>query len=496
MKRGKARLAEWKNSLSAQLLIRFWWSLIIFFVIVALIQYKGLQGFLLQQEQLSLKTEFGMFADATLDNWLSAKVPYPPAISDLRPGNILVMYSRSGQLSTVIGQRDPVKVGPQVEKLLANRLFPRGQKTHTPFVWTVAKGRRFLVLFRPIRAVPLQSTHLSSPTTRPLAGYAVILAPLTQMDALLDHELRVYGISALIMTLLGGLAALYVVRKPLRPLRSISDIAARIAAGEYNLRIPLSAGSSEIEHLGTALNHMLENQENALHMEQNAREEMARFIADSSHELRTPLTSIRGFLEILLRNRETNPESLSSAHTSMLTETERLIHLTEDLLTLDRLALLSHAKNRESVSTPVSEILPELVPLLESLVAPRHLNVQAEQLALPLSASELKQLLFNLVQNAVQHTPPNARISIELARSNGEILLSVTDNGEGISPDDLPYIFERFYRGSRSRQRSKGQGAGLGLAIVREIVRLRGGHVEVDSQRGVGSSFSLHFPAD
>ncbi|KLU60037.1 putative sensor histidine kinase TcrY [Peptococcaceae bacterium CEB3] len=485
----KSRFAEWRNSLSAQLLIRFWLSLIAFFVIVALIQYKGLQSFLLQQEQINVKTEINIFADRTLDDWI-AKATHPASLPDLRPGNILILFSPDGQVRGVTTQRARQKT-PEVQRLLASRLFPRGSKSHAPFIWTVAKNKRFLVLFRPVRAVPAKGSAFSA---RPLTGYAAVLAPLTQMDVLLQHELRLYGISALIIMVLGGLAAFYVVRKPLKPLRSISDVSAKIAGGEYSLRLPFSGGSSEIEHLRLALNHMLGILADTLHTEQSAREEMARFIADASHELRTPLTSIRGFLEILLRNRETNPESLLSAHRSMLTETERLIRLTEDLLTLDRLALMSASKEKEVVSTAVTEVLNDLTPLLESLVLPRLLTVRAEPLTLPLTANELKQVLFNLVQNASQHTPPNARIEVILTRAAGEIVLSVSDNGEGIASDDLPHVFERFYRGSRSRQRSKGQGAGLGLAIVREIARVRGGRVGVTSERGQGSVFSLYLP--
>ncbi|CAA7600995.1 Two component system, signal transduction histidine kinase [Acididesulfobacillus acetoxydans] len=486
---GKSRFAEWRNSLSAQLLTRFWLSLIVFFIIVALVQYKGLQSFLMQQEQINIKTEINIFAERTLDNWIT-QATHPASLSDLRPGNILVLFSPDGQVRGVITQRAWQKA-PELQKLLTSRLFPRGSKSHAPFVWTVGRGKRFLVLFRPLRAVAAKDSTFSA---RPLTGYAAVLAPLTQMDILLQHELRLYGITALIIMILGGVAAFYVVRKPLKPLRGISDVSAKIAAGEYSLRLPFSGGSSEIEHLRLALNHMLGILADTLHTEQSAREEMARFIADASHELRTPLTSIRGFLEILLRNRETNPESLRSAHRSMLTETERLIRLTEDLLTLDHLALMSASQQKDIVSTAVAEVLYDLSPLLESLVLPRLLTVRAEPLTLPLTANELKQVLFNLVQNATQHTPPNGRIEVTLTRSAGDIVLSVSDNGEGIAPDDLPHVFERFYRGSRSRQRNKGQGAGLGLAIVREIARVRGGRVGVSSERGEGSIFSLYFP--
>ena len=142
----------------------------------------------------------------------------------------------------------------------------------------------------------------------------------------------------------------------------------------------------------------------------------------------------------------------------------------------------------------MQSILPELLPLLNSLLSDRTLDVQLTELSLPVEAGELKQIIYNLIHNAIQHTPVNGKITIKTGTDDETNSLWVTDNGEGIPPLDLPYIFERFYRGSRSREQRAGSGAGLGLAIVWEIVNLRGGKVDVESKLNEGTTFKIHFP--
>jgi two-component system OmpR family sensor kinase len=273
----------------------------------------------------------------------------------------------------------------------------------------------------------------------------------------------------------------------------ISKISEKISHGQYDLRIPDLNASSEIEHLRLALNSMLTTIEKALATETKAKDQMARFIADASHELRTPLTSIRGFLEILLKNETQDIQTLQSAHNTMLIETERLIQLTENLLALQAIADEASEEKQEHPQTSAQETLPNILPLLQSLAGKRSLAINSENLELPLKPSEFKQILYNLIHNAVQHTSDDGKISVSIFKNQNDILLQISDNGEGIPSKDLPHIFDRFYRGTRSRQKQKGKGAGLGLAIVHEIVGLRGGKIEVISEIGKGSTISIIF---
>lgn len=303
-----------------------------------------------------------------------------------------------------------------------------------------------------------------------------------------------YLYTALVVLFFGSLTVFFLLRKPLEPLVHISKASEEISSGKYWQRIPEEPAASEIVHLRKALNHMLETLQKAFDKERAAKEEMERFIADASHELRTPLTSIRGFLEILLRKPEQNIETLQDAYQSMLVETERLIKLTQDLLAHQ----LRQEENgdQESAITHVQKLMSESLPLLRTLVEPREFEVRVEDVVLPIHPNELRQILFNLIQNAVQHTPASGKISLSLMEEGEWFSLEICDNGEGIQPKDLPHVFERFYRGSSSRKRKSGQGAGLGMAIVHDIITLRGGTISVDSTPQEGTCFVIQFPTN
>ena len=147
-----------------------------------------------------------------------------------------------------------------------------------------------------------------------------------------------------------------------------------------------------------------------------------------------------------------------------------------------------------SRSTYVQEIIPELLPLLNSLSGSRLIEFQKAEIPFPLEPDELKQILFNLVSNALQYTSDNGQIHIGSYETSEAVVLSVSDDGEGIAPSDQPFLFERFYRGSSSRKDRSKTGVGLGLAIVHDIVQLRNGEIQVNSTLNQGSTFLITFP--
>lgn len=475
--------APWRNSLTAKLLVRFWISILLFSLIIGGIQYQALNQFLIKGEIQDLQAQIGLFNTNQLEIWFNHKQPFPTAWPDLRPGVVIGFFSKDKAFEAILGHQEiKLKNANTLEKsFFLNQI--QKNKLRTNAIFKNQKGTRYLVIFRPINI-----------NTTNLLGYAVVSVPLTQIDNTLHHQFQVFLISILLILIIGGISTFYILQKPLLPLLHMSEISSKIAAGNYDLRIPDEPSASELSHLRSVLNHMLETLHSALATEKEAKEQMSRFIADASHELRTPLTSIRGFLEILLRGHETDPKTLTSAHETMLTETDRLIQLTEDLLTLNRLNIQAAQKLQSKPDTSVQTVLPELLPLLNSLLAYRTLDIQAEELSLPVESGELKQIIYNLVHNAIQHTPVNGKIILKIGTGTERKYISVTDNGEGIAPQDLPYVFERFYRGSRSRERKAGSGAGLGLSIVWEIVNLRGGKLDVKSELGQGTTFFVFFP--
>ena len=503
-----------KNSLAWHLLVRFWLCLLLFLLIAGAVQYQALNYFLVRSEAENLRAQLSAFGSDQLAGWFRGQEPFPKFAPDLGAGVTVAFFSPEKKTLALVGRQEakPQLGGGDPARTLFARAMQKA-KPNTRYILRAANGNRYLVWVEPVYSLAApNSGNLAQRTARGLSspgqllGYAAIASSLTAIDNTLANQRRVLLVCAVLILALGGIASFYVLRGPLRPLLKMSDISAKIARGEYSLRIPPEPAAAEIEHLSQALNKMLDTLEASLATEKEAKDRMARFIADASHELRTPLTSIRGFLEILLRSRPTDQETIHNAHQAMLSETERLIQLTEDLLTLNRIA--TTGSELKPAQTPIQQFLPELMPLLLSLVGKRSFDVDAEPVILPIEPNELKQILFNLLQNAAQHTPANGRIALTfratvgMPAANAEtsptlkpgVLLTVSDNGEGIAVEDLPHIFERFYRGNRSRSHERGQGSGLGLAIVRDIVTLRNGRIDVQSKPGEGTAFTIFFP--
>jgi two-component system, OmpR family, sensor kinase len=495
----EADKAHWRNSLTGKLLVRFWLSLLLVSLIMGGIQYQALNSFLMKGETQDLQAQIGSFNVNQLKLWFSHEQTFPKNWPSLSPGAVVGFYSPDKKLEGILSRQE-VKTNNSFapEKSLFQKQIDKN-KLRTNAILTSPKGIRYLVISGPIYLNQETAASLSGLNSKPvlnntLIGYAVLSAPLTQINNILYHQLQVFLVSTLFILVFGGLLTYYILKKPLLPLSRMSEISGKIAAGDYALRIPEEPAASEIMHLRCVLNQMLETLNRSLTTETEAKEQMARFMGDASHELRTPLTSIRGFLEILLRSPETDLETLSSAHKAMLVEAERLIHLTEDLLTLNRLTKQAVRNSQFVPEISVQNIIPELLPLLNPLLGNRTLDIQVYELSLPVEPGELKQIIYNLIHNAVQHTPLDGSIALKSETSDKTNYLYITDNGEGIAPQDLPYIFERFYRGSRSRERKNGNGAGLGLAIVWEILDLRGGRIDVESKPGEGTTFIIQFP--
>lgn len=475
-----AKIRHWREMLKSQLLIRFVLSLFVFLFLVGAVQSQVLYQFLLRSEEQDLTALFNTLDSAKVQAWFLHKESFPAALPEFTPGVAFLALTPQGKIQEVITQQGQKKTSPYEPAL--QRLVQTRQLNRAFYVGSNGKNQ-FLLMFKPIR----------SNVNATLLGYVVLGKSLSRTQTILSQQRQVYGYTALAVLLFGSLTVYLLLRKPLEPLVHMATTSEEIASGEYWKRIPEEPAASEIGQLRDALNHMLEILQQALSEERLAKEQMERFIADASHELRTPLTSIRGFLEILLRRPEQNVEALQSAHQSMLTETDRLIKLTQDLLALNQIRQLP-ATGDEQPTVAVELALPEILPLLRSLVEPREFRIESDKLVLPVQVSELRQILFNLVQNAVQHTPEEGEISLRLQEEERGVCLEICDDGEGILPKDLPHVFERFYRGSSARERKPGQGAGLGMAIVHDIVTARGGTITVKSESGAGACFTIRFP--
>ncbi|EHQ91186.1 sensor histidine kinase [Desulfosporosinus youngiae] len=308
----------------------------------------------------------------------------------------------------------------------------------------------------------------------------------------LIRQLLIFMTLAFLALIAGMFALISVLRKTLEPLSNMTKTVEKINAGNLQERFPPEQGQVEIDRLAFSFNGMLERLETSFEAEKEAKEQMRRFVADASHELRTPLTSIHGFLEVLLRGAMNQPDKLDKSLRSMLTESERMKKLVQDLLLL---AKLDRSPTINPEEGDVEVLIKEMEPQLRLLAGNRTVNLRLTAPARCwFDEDKLKQIILNLFHNAVQHTDANkGQINITLEPMNGGLELVVRDNGPGIGKEHLPHLFNRFYRSDPSRTRKYG-GAGLGLAITKTIVELHGGLIRVESSPGEGSAFYVWIP--
>jgi two-component system OmpR family sensor kinase len=298
-----------------------------------------------------------------------------------------------------------------------------------------------------------------------------------------------------------GIAGYVLVGLATRPLRKVAATATRVSelplhTGEVNLseRVPESETDphTEVGQVGAALNRMLDHVHGALHARQQSETRVRQFVADASHELRTPLASIRGYAELTRRGREQVGPDTRHALGRIESEAGRMTLLVEDLLLLARL----------DAGRPLQFDRTDLVPLVVDTVSDARaadrdhnwrLDLPDEPALVSVDAARLQQVLVNLLGNARNHTPPGTTVTARVQRRGPWMCVDVEDDGQGIPPELLPHVFERFARGDSARSRSTGS-TGLGLAIVQAVAVAHGGAVTVDSVPG-RTVFTVHLPA-
>lgn len=300
--------------------------------------------------------------------------------------------------------------------------------------------------------------------------YAVSTTETHHMFLAAIHRYLIWAtIAALALALLLGYL---LTRRVLRPLSQMADITRQFAAGNFSGRVAVSS-RDEIGQLGAAFNRMADALEN---LEQLRK----RMVADVAHELRTPLTNLRGYLEGL--SDEVIPPS-ESTFRMLQQEILRLVHLVEDLQQLAKADAAKAYLHRRPISLPtlIGQLLTLYRPQLEKKKIAVATRFAPEVDQVSADPDKLLQAMRNLVENAWKYTPPHGRIDIVTARLPNAVRVSFSNNGPAIAPQDLPFIFERFYRADRSRSR-EGGGAGIGLAIVKELINAHGGQVGAESR--------------
>jgi two-component system OmpR family sensor kinase len=323
-------------------------------------------------------------------------------------------------------------------------------------------------------------------------GRTVIFAiPIDDVNATLGQLLRLEIFISLAVIAGTAILAWVLIHLGLRPLRRMGAVAGEIAAGDYSRRVEPATSKTEIGRLGLALNAMLTQIEKAFAERTASERRLRRFIADASHELRTPLTSIRGYSEMLRRGAGESPEDASLARRRIEEESVRMSTLVDDMLLIAR---LDQGRALETKDVDLQAIARDAAADARAVAPQRDITLQAPDLVMVSGDdTRLRQVVGNLVRNALVHTPSSSPIEIAVTTQNGTAQLSVSDHGPGLKPEDRERIFEPFYRADPSRSRDSG-GAGLGLSIVNAVVVAHGGKVDVRETDGGGATFEVALP--
>jgi two-component system OmpR family sensor kinase len=324
------------------------------------------------------------------------------------------------------------------------------------------------------------------------AGQLVVLAvPLTPVQSTLSQLLELEALIGLGVLAATALLALLIIRIGLRPLQRMGSVAKDIAAGDLTRRVEPSTPKTEIGRLGLALNGMLSQIEAAFEERTESNTRLRRFIADASHELRTPLTSIRGYSEMLRRGASKSPTDAEVARRRIEEESVRMSVLVDDMLLIAR---LDQGRPLEKEPVDLQAIARDAAADARAVAPQREITLSApSQVIVEGDDTRLRQVLGNLVRNAIVHTPSQTAIEIAVSTVDGVGRMSVADHGPGLQMDELDRIFEPFYRADPSRSRDSG-GAGLGLSIVSAVVSAHGGHVTVSETSGGGATFEVELP--
>jgi signal transduction histidine kinase len=283
----------------------------------------------------------------------------------------------------------------------------------------------------------------------------------------------------LLTSVMGGY---WLAGRSLAPINSLAQDLAGIDPGDLGRRLPVRSARDEVARLGMSINALLDRLETASRSER-------RFLSDAAHELRTPLAVLRTGLEVEL-NRERRPEELRQALESALREVIALCGAADELLAISQLGEETYLQR---AALNLSELAREVSETVDPLIEAKHLTLEvscSQGLRVSGNRDHLRRLLLNLIDNAIKFTPEHGRVAVVLEKEDRRALLRISDSGPGIAQDDLPLVFDRFYRGGAQ----KAPGNGLGLSLCKEIVRLHKGEIHARNKAEGGCEFSVALP--
>ena len=462
------------------------------FASVALVAFGTASGVILQRSLMARTNQ-------QLNDTVAAAIahdrpkPHPgpsPSVPGLPTDFRVYFYDNDGTKQVELPTNAGASNGPVLPAMDLASVHQHGS---TPFTTADADGDgRWQVLVAP----------------NPRGGTVAVAASLAATQDTVGRLAAIELICGSILLALLAVTATIVVRLGLRPLTRIEQTAQAIAAGELDLRVADTDRRTETGRLGAALNVMLSRISAALTDSAQSERRLRRFVADASHELRTPLTSIRGFAELYRRGGATQPADVARVMSRIESEATRMGLLVEDLLMLAR---LDHERSLDLSEVDLLVLAADAVHDAQAGAPDRRISLDAPHGAVHVIGDEhkLRQVVTNLVANAVTHTPVATPITVsvrqertrprpdaaataggELPRSTRFAVLEVIDEGPGIPESESARVFDRFYRADQARSRTNG-GSGLGLAITAAILEAHSGRIEMNTVPGSGTSFRV-----
>lgn len=425
----------------------------------------------------------GTGSTATPGDGLVAGTPAPGQPTTTRPDLpsvfvFLQLDKNGGVVSFRNGSLADAKHGPDTSGLTASVVAARQNQIFT--IPALGGGDDFRVRVR---------SHSDGTTTTS----QVVAISLDGVDSTVQRLALLTIAVSLIVVLLLFLLARVVVGVGLKPLVAVEETAEAIAAGDLSRRVPDGPPGTEVGRLSASLNAMLVQIESSFSAREAGERRLRRFVADAGHELRTPLTSIRGYAELFRQGAISEPDAQAQAMARIESEAERMGHLVDDLLLLAR---LDQQRPLERVPVDLKSICAEAVTdaRVRDPGRPISIDVPPAEVQVTGDPDRLRQVLDNLLGNALVHTAPGTAVYVTVAVASGQVELAVRDEGPGLTADQAARVFERFYRADSARGRNNG-GSGLGLSIVYAVVTAHGGSVRCTSEPGLGTTFTLTLPA-
>ena len=466
----RLRLALWYGALTAAVVLLIGFST---YALHSRAHYDDLDQMLVAAAQHADSEQVGSLPTSQLDQVLAIPVSAEVSTRVYAGGGILAQAPNAASAPEL----DPAQVmrspsGPAFSSFVG--LAPAFISVHAGQgafgIARDASGQRWRVYVLPLTASD---------------RYVEAAAPLGRIDASVD---RLAWLVVALGTLGSGAAlgaAWLLAGRALQPIRSVTATAGAIARSRsFSERVPMTSNDDELRRLALTFNEMLQSLEVAYQGQQ-------RFVSDASHELRAPLTAIQANLELLERHHDMSESDRREAVTEASREAARLGRLVAELLALAR------ADARVAIrSQPVEldRIALEAVQEARHLAGGRRIEIEKlDRVSLRGDPDRLKELLLILLDNAVKYTPEKGVISVRLQRNATQAEVGVSDNGLGIQPEDLPHVFERFYRADPARSTDPG-GSGLGLPIARWIAERHGGSINLQSEPGKGTRATVSLP--